>query len=96
MKAEKDNTEASKRAAEFYHIISQLFYVPSTPTLFNAGTNRSQMSAIYWIARFECRFENCSIFQVAIIRFSLRRRLGILYGCVSITRISSTRSAAIV
>jgi len=45
--AEKDNTEASKRAAEFYHIISQMFYVPSTPTLFNAGTNRSQMSSCF-------------------------------------------------
>jgi ribonucleoside-diphosphate reductase alpha chain len=45
--AEKDSAEASKRAAEFYHIISQMFYVPSTPTLFNAGTNRSQMSSCF-------------------------------------------------
>lgn len=45
--AEKDNKEASKRAAEFYNVISQMFYVPSTPTLFNAGTNRSQMSSCF-------------------------------------------------
>jgi ribonucleoside-diphosphate reductase alpha chain len=45
--AEKDSVEASRRAAEFYNIISQMFYVPSTPTLFNAGTNRSQMSSCF-------------------------------------------------
>ena len=45
--AEKDNKDASKRAAEFYNVISQMFYVPSTPTLFNAGTNRSQMSSCF-------------------------------------------------
>lgn len=45
--AEKDNKEATQRAAEFYNVISQMLYVPSTPTLFNAGTNRSQMSSCF-------------------------------------------------
>jgi ribonucleoside-diphosphate reductase alpha chain len=38
---------ASEKAAEFYHCISQMLYVPSTPTLFNAGTARSQMSSCF-------------------------------------------------
>jgi ribonucleoside-diphosphate reductase alpha chain len=38
---------ASNKAAEFYDCISQLFYVPSTPTLFNSGTVRSQMSSCF-------------------------------------------------
>ena len=45
--AETDKTQSTKRAAEFYHCISQMFYVPSTPTLFNAGTVRSQMSSCF-------------------------------------------------
>ena len=45
--AEKDEKEATKRAAEFYHVISQMYYVPSTPTLFNSGTIRSQMSSCF-------------------------------------------------
>ncbi|MEY4066091.1 MAG: hypothetical protein RIR26_2299, partial [Pseudomonadota bacterium] len=45
--AEKNSVEASRRAAEFYNVISQMFYVPSTPTLFNAGTHRSQMSSCF-------------------------------------------------
>jgi len=35
------------RAIEFYSILSKLEYVSSTPTLFNSGTNHSQMSSCY-------------------------------------------------
>lgn len=45
--AEKDSHQATARAAEFYHVISQMLYVPSTPTLFNSGTARSQMSSCF-------------------------------------------------
>ena len=45
--AEANADEATKRAAEFYDIISQMLYVPSTPTLFNSGTNHSQMSSCF-------------------------------------------------
>ena len=34
-------------AIEFYHLISALDYMPSTPTLFNSGTLRPQMSSCY-------------------------------------------------
>ncbi|MCB1111737.1 MAG: ribonucleoside-diphosphate reductase subunit alpha [Chlamydiales bacterium] len=36
-----------ERAIEFYNLISQLKYVPSTPTLFNSGTPHSQLSSCY-------------------------------------------------
>lgn len=36
-----------KRAIEFYEAMSQLLYVPSTPTLFHAGTTHPQMSSCY-------------------------------------------------
>lgn len=39
--------EKEKRATEFYEIISQMLYVPSTPTLFHAGTHHPQMSSCY-------------------------------------------------
>ncbi len=45
--AEKNAVESTKRAAEFYDVISQLLYVPSTPTLFNAGTCHPQMSSCF-------------------------------------------------
>ena len=45
--AEKNAEDATKRAAEFYDIISQMLYVPSTPTLFNSGTNHPQMSSCF-------------------------------------------------
>ena len=45
--AEGNATEATKYAAEFYEVISQMLYVPSTPTLFNSGTNHSQMSSCF-------------------------------------------------
>ena len=34
-------------AIKFYHLISQLKYTPSTPTLFNSGTAHSQLSSCY-------------------------------------------------
>ena len=34
-------------AIEFYDLISSFEYMPSTPTLFNSGTRRSQMSSCY-------------------------------------------------
>ena len=36
-----------ERAIEFYNTISNLYYVPSTPTLFHSGTNHPQMSSCY-------------------------------------------------
>ena len=35
------------RAIEFYDVLSQFRFVSSTPTLFNSGTNHSQMSSCY-------------------------------------------------
>lgn len=44
----EDNAEkATQKAHEFYEVISQMHYVPSTPTLFNSGTNHSQMSSCF-------------------------------------------------
>lgn len=36
-----------KEAKEFYELISSLDYLPSSPTLFNAATERSQLSSCY-------------------------------------------------
>lgn len=36
-----------EKAIEFYHVISALLYVPSTPTLFHAGTRHPQLSSCY-------------------------------------------------
>jgi ribonucleoside-diphosphate reductase alpha chain len=36
-----------KEAIEFYDLISSFNYMPSTPTLFNSGTRRPQMSSCY-------------------------------------------------
>lgn len=41
---QKDRTEAAKR---YYNVLSMLEFVSSTPTLFNAGTNHSQLSSCY-------------------------------------------------
>lgn len=41
---EKDKTE---KAIEFYHLISSFDYMTSTPTLFNAGTKRPQLSSCF-------------------------------------------------
>ena len=37
----------NEKAIEFYNLISQLHYTPSTPTLFNSGTTHSQLSSCY-------------------------------------------------
>ncbi|MDH3254382.1 MAG: ribonucleoside-diphosphate reductase subunit alpha, partial [Acidobacteriota bacterium] len=42
---EEDDRNA--RALEFYELMSKLNYVPSTPTLFHAGTVRPQLSSCY-------------------------------------------------
>ncbi len=41
---EENKTET---AIEFYNTISQMLYVPSTPTLFHSGTSHPQMSSCY-------------------------------------------------
>ena len=41
---EKDKNE---KAIDFYNLISQQLYTPSTPTLFNSGTTHSQLSSCY-------------------------------------------------
>ena len=41
----EDNKE--ERAIEFYNAVSQMLYVPSTPTLFHSGTTHPQMSSCY-------------------------------------------------
>jgi ribonucleoside-diphosphate reductase alpha chain len=35
------------RAIEFYDLIAQFYYMPATPTLFNAGTRHPQLSSCY-------------------------------------------------
>jgi len=37
----------NEKAIEFYDLISQQLYTPSTPTLFNSGTTHSQLSSCY-------------------------------------------------
>lgn len=37
----------NERAVEFYDVLSQFYFVSSTPTLFNSGTMHSQMSSCY-------------------------------------------------
>jgi ribonucleoside-diphosphate reductase alpha chain len=39
--------QSNERALEFYDLISNLLYVPSTPTLFHAGTSHPQLSSCY-------------------------------------------------
>ena len=36
-----------ERAIDFYNLMSRLYYVPSTPTLFHSGTVRPQLSSCY-------------------------------------------------
>ena len=36
-----------EKAAEFYDLMSNMYYVPSTPTLFNAGTTHPQLSSCF-------------------------------------------------
>ncbi|MEE2962285.1 MAG: ribonucleoside-diphosphate reductase subunit alpha [Myxococcota bacterium] len=40
-------SENPTEAIEFYNILSQLRYLPSSPTLFNSGTRHPQMSSCY-------------------------------------------------
>ena len=42
-----DENSSTERAVEFYRLISSFRYMPSTPTLFNAGTLRPQLSSCY-------------------------------------------------
>lgn len=39
--------DKNARAIEFYNILSQMLYVPSTPTLLHSGTHRPQMSSCF-------------------------------------------------
>ena len=40
-------TEREERAIEFYNLLSSFDFMSSTPTLFNSGTRRSQLSSCY-------------------------------------------------
>jgi ribonucleoside-diphosphate reductase alpha chain len=42
-----NENDKEARAIEFYNIMSQLHFVPSTPTLFHAGTPHPQLSSCY-------------------------------------------------
>jgi ribonucleoside-diphosphate reductase alpha chain len=42
-----DEPQRNEKALEFYELMSTLSYVPSTPTLFHAGTSRPQLSSCY-------------------------------------------------
>ena len=39
--------QRDEQAIRFYELISSLRFVPSTPTLFHAGTSRPQLSSCY-------------------------------------------------
>jgi len=42
-----DDENKEQKALEYYHSMSQFLYMPSTPTLFNSGTNFPQLSSCY-------------------------------------------------
>lgn len=42
-----NDADRQMRAKEFYDVLSQMLYVSSTPTLFNAGTMHPQLSSCY-------------------------------------------------
>ncbi len=42
-----EGDKKNEKAIEFYDILSQFYFVSSTPTLFNSGTTHSQMSSCY-------------------------------------------------
>ncbi len=42
-----EEKDKNARAIEFYHLLASFDYMSSTPTLFNAGTLRSQLSSCY-------------------------------------------------
>ncbi|MBI5273864.1 MAG: ribonucleoside-diphosphate reductase subunit alpha [Chlamydiales bacterium] len=39
--------DKNKRAVEFYDVLSEFYFMSGTPTLFNSGTNHSQLSSCY-------------------------------------------------
>lgn len=43
----KEKKQQTKYAIDFYHCMSTMSYVPSSPTLFNAGTTHSQLSSCF-------------------------------------------------
>jgi ribonucleoside-diphosphate reductase alpha chain len=45
--ASSEKTDHTKYAIDFYNCISTMSYIPSTPTLFNAGTTHSQLSSCF-------------------------------------------------
>lgn len=45
--AESGTESRTAKAIEFYRLLSKFLYIPSTPTLFNAGTKHSQLSSCY-------------------------------------------------
>ncbi|PIQ83989.1 MAG: ribonucleoside-diphosphate reductase subunit alpha [Candidatus Omnitrophica bacterium CG11_big_fil_rev_8_21_14_0_20_63_9] len=45
--AAREGDQRHERAIEFYDVMSTFAYVPSTPTLFNAGTQHSQLSSCF-------------------------------------------------
>ena len=42
-----EGEQKNERAIEFYNVLSQFFFMSSTPTLFNAGTQHPQLSSCY-------------------------------------------------
>ncbi|MEQ1814515.1 MAG: ribonucleoside-diphosphate reductase subunit alpha, partial [Candidatus Nitrotoga sp.] len=42
-----NEVDRNARAIEFYHLLSSFDFMSSTPTLFNSGTQRSQLSSCY-------------------------------------------------
>ncbi|MBA4141531.1 MAG: ribonucleoside-diphosphate reductase subunit alpha [Nitrosospira sp.] len=42
-----NEVDREARAIEFYHVLSNFDFMSSTPTLFNSGTQRSQLSSCY-------------------------------------------------
>jgi len=60
--------DKNKKAVEFYNIISQLLFMPSTPTLLHSGLERAQLSSCYltYIADdlnhiFKCMSDNAQM-----------------------------------
>jgi len=45
--AVNEGTDKEDRAIEFYNVLSQFYFVSSTPTLFNSGTLHPQLSSCY-------------------------------------------------
>jgi ribonucleoside-diphosphate reductase alpha chain len=45
--AKNEGQQKNDRAIEFYHILSSFRFISSTPTLFNAGTEHSQLSSCF-------------------------------------------------